>query len=89
MILVSSITSRLASKNSKKCGELIPVIIKWLLQVEKDDKGNVVKTIKNLSEGHTSFNVKVLKELIFYCKNCVLEGNNLDDILQIIKLLSS
>lgn len=31
LILVSSITSRLASKNPKKCGELIPVIIKRIL----------------------------------------------------------
>lgn len=65
----------------------MPVVIKRILQVDKDDQGNITKTIKNLSESHTSFNVKVLKELIFYCKEKVKQ--NLDDILQIIKLLSN
>ena len=37
LILVSSITSRLANKNPAICGKLVPVIIKRILQVEKDD----------------------------------------------------
>ena len=67
LILISSITAWLASKNPKKCGKLIPEIINRILLVDKDDQGNVTKSIRNLSNSHTSFSVKVLKELIFYC----------------------
>jgi len=46
-----------------------------------------VKVIRNLSDSYTAFNIKVLKEIVFYCKECV--RNNLEDILIIIKLLSA
>jgi hypothetical protein len=45
LILVSSITARLASKNPEKMGTLIPFIISRLLTTEKDEQGNVEKTI--------------------------------------------
>jgi len=77
----------LASKNPKKLGSLIPLIVKRLLSSEKDEKGVVVKVIRNLSDSYTAFNIKVLKEIVFYCKECV--RNNLEDILIIIKLLSA
>jgi hypothetical protein len=67
IVQISSITARLASKNPEKIGELIPVIIKKLMLTETDDNGKSVKVLRNLSDSFTNFNVKVLKELVFYC----------------------
>lgn len=63
-------------------GSLIPLIAGRLISTDKDEQGNPVKIIKNQNESYISFNIKILKEIVFYCKDQVRE--NLEDILLII-----
>lgn len=85
MAQISSITARLASKNPEKMGELIPLIIKKLLIQDENDKGEPIQALRNRTDAFTNFNVKILKELVFFCQDSVKA--NMDDILLIIKLL--